>query len=221
MAISSFTPITDHDDRRQHSSLPMTINVSPMEAESLISPIKKFSIDEIGSSPFLKMYAFEIEKLSLQAHAHASASNSCHGGHDKLISASTVGGEDEYVIDLLLTHDKVSTLVETLLAVEAWRLFILKSSNSDDNDDDNVNDDEEDSEQDNNTRKGDKPSKSGSCIYRLAEQGNSLRVAFILHVETTIVSLLTLLFYRKENVLEINNEVLLSIVDYCARQMVS
>lgn len=222
MTISSFTPITTHDDRPQSTSIPLTVNVSPMEAESIISSIKTFPIQEIGSSAFLKMYGFEIEKLSLQAHASALNSSSVHQGSGvetrsgtgarDIHQATTIGGEDEYVIDLILTHEKVEPLVETLLAVEAWRLFILKSNFSNTNNQESCNDsDLGDNDDDNDT----------SNIHKFAQQGNSLRVAFILHVETTIVSLLTLLFYRKENVLEIETNLLLSIVDYCARQMVS
>ena len=212
MTISSFTPITNHDDRPQSTSIPLTVNVSPMEAESIISSIKKFPIQEIGSSAFLKMYGFEIEKLSLQAHASALNSSSIHHetGTGEKYGATAIGGEDEYVIDLILTHEKVEPLVETLLAVEAWRLFILKSNFS------NKNNDQCDSCEDSSL--GD---DCTSNIHKFAQQGNSLRIAFILHVETTIVSLLTLLFYRKENVLEIETYILLSIVDYCARQMVS
>ena len=63
---------------------------------------------------------------------------------------------------------------------------------------------------------------------RLAKNGNALRTAFILHVETTIVSLLSLIFFRgvPPELLEGSNgggggeDVLLSLVDYCARQLV-
>ena len=61
---------------------------------------------------------------------------------------------------------------------------------------------------------------------RLANNGNALRTAFILHVETTIVSLLSLIFFRgvPPELLEGNSssgeDVLLSLVDYCARQLV-
>lgn len=61
--------------------------------------------------------------------------------------------------------------------------------------------------------------------HRLAANGNVLRTAFILHVETTIVSLLSLIFYQgiPAGLLEGSHgdEALLSLVDYCARQLVS
>ena len=228
---SSLTPITHHH-HHHHDLLssptlsklsPPPIIVSPMEAESIVSSIRQFSISEIGSSSFLKLFGFQIEKLSLQAHASASASSS-HCG-----SGGGGGGEDEYVIDLLLTHDKVKPLVQTLLAIEAWRIFVLESPIStqvgqstdgfenvkeeNEGNDDVINDKNEGTAMDSTHT----PTK---FLESIAKGGNSLRVAFILHVETTIVSLLTLLFYRKENVMEIENRTLLSIVDYCARQMV-
>lgn len=182
-----------------------------MEAEYIISSIHEFPIQEIGSSSFLKMFCFEIEKLSLQAHASASNASwkDNNGKGDSLsVSEAGIGGEDEYVIDLLLTHNKVTPLVQTLLAIEAWRTFVLCSKQFKEPFDDEFYNDE-------------KVSDKSSLMEIVAKQGNSLRVAFTLHAETTIVSLLTLMFYRRENVMEIETSILLSIVDYCARQMVS
>ena len=57
---------------------------------------------------------------------------------------------------------------------------------------------------------------------QLAENGNALRVAFIIHTETTIVSMLSLIFYQgiPASFLEGDgDQYLLSLVDYCARSM--
>ena len=60
---------------------------------------------------------------------------------------------------------------------------------------------------------------------RLASNNNALRTAFILHAETTIVSLLSLIFYKgiPPELLDgcSGDDVLLSLIDYCARQLVS
>ena len=65
--------------------------------------------------------------------------------------------------------------------------------------------------------------------HKLASNGNALRVAFIVHAETTIVSLLNLVFYRgiPHGLLDGGgsssvggDELLLSLIDYCARQLV-
>lgn len=220
---SSLTQITHHHDISSSlSSSSSPIIVSPMEAESIISSIRQFSISEIGSSSFLKLFGFQIEKLSLQAHASASSSASSA----KIAALSTSiggGGEDEYVMDLLLTHDKVTPLVQTLLAIEAWRIFVLGGLSGQTKDSELLSEGDESNENDDDDDDGTITGHTQKMTFleRIAKGGNSLRVAFILHVETTIVSLLTLLFYRKENVMEIENSTLLSIVDYCARQMSS
>jgi len=194
---SSLTPISHYHDLSSASAEAIPTILSPMEAESIVSSIREFPIREIGSSSFLKMFGFQIEKLSLQAHASASNSPIIH----RHSNVNALGGEDEYVIDLILTYKKVSPLVQTLLAIEAWRTFILTSRLPSEG-------------------SGDKGSDIETLIELIAKQGNSLRVAFILHAETTIVSLLTLMFYRRENIVEIENSILLSLVDYCARRMV-
>ena len=65
----------------------------------------------------------------------------------------------------------------------------------------------------------------GGLAHRLVANGNVLRVVFILHAETTIVSLLNLIVYKgiPVGLLEGNfgDDVLLSLVDYCVRQLVS
>ena len=199
-----------------------------MEAESIISSIKHYPIQEIGSSSFLKMYGFQIEKLSLQAHLSAvNTTTTCASSlstKSPLTLLNNVGsgsGEDEYVIDLILTHDKISSLVKTLLAIEAWRVFILGSGKrecANNTIESTIENEEDHTEENSNTEMEVKAQIP--FMKQIAKQGNSLRTAFILHAETTIVSLLTLLFYRKDYVLEIDNAILLSIVDYCARQMV-
>jgi len=61
--------------------------------------------------------------------------------------------------------------------------------------------------------------------HRLASNNNALRTAFILHAETTIISLLSLIFYKgiPPELLDgsSGDDVLLSLIDYCARQLVS
>mmetsp|Transcript_5218 Transcript_5218/g.7951 ORF Transcript_5218/g.7951 Transcript_5218/m.7951 type:complete len:694 (-) Transcript_5218:12-2093(-) len=107
------------------------------------------------------------------------------------------GGGDEYVVESILAHDKLHVLVRTLLAVEAWRTHVLYRSDE-------------------------KMSSSSSSLAPLAaKNGNSLRCAFTLHVETTIVGMLNLILYRREGCEALNAEVALALVDYCARSMAS
>jgi len=115
--------------------------------------------------------------------------------------------DDEYIIDSILTWRKLGVLVKTLLSIEAWRNFVLLPAgnvaykNIDWN------------------RTGD--NKDDYLLPLLAKNRNSLRCAFILHAETTIVGLLNLILYRKESCEEMENDTSIALVDYCARQIVS
>ena len=97
-------------------------------------------------------------------------------------------GGDEYVVEAIFTFSKIPILVKTLLAVEAWRMYVLQSNR---------------------------------LARMVAKNGNSLRCAFTLHVETTLVGLLNLIFFREEACAEIDPETAVALVDYCARNMVS
>lgn len=125
----------------------------------------------------------------------------------------TEKNDGEYVVEAFWEQtDRIESMVETLLAIEYWRenvLFSKRNNNSDDEYDELNEVDGGENE----------------LADRLANNGNGLRTAFILHAETTIVSLLSLIFYRgiPPTLLEGSNrgdEVLLALVDYCARQLV-
>ena len=176
----SKTKIVDSEDGKQHNnndffdSLSTTVMVTVMEAEHIIDSLKSFPVDQIGSSEFLNMYAYQVERLSMQAHATAQRQDG-----------------DEYIVEAILTFGKLPILVQTLLAVEAWRTFVLF------------------------------PTKHESSLAsRMAENGNSLRCAFTLHVECTIVGLLNLILYRKDSCQELDSETSIALTDFCARQMV-
>lgn len=142
------------------------VNIS--EAENIIENLKAMSVSEVGNDEFLRQYGVNLERCSMQAHANA-ASNS-----------------EEFVVDSILSFSKFSALTKTLLAVEAWRVFVLPQLKS-----------------------------------RLAEKENSncLRIAFTLHVETTIVGLLNLALYKQDSCDELDSECAVALVDYCARCM--
>jgi len=83
-------------------------------------------------------------------------------------------------------------------------------------------------EEDDDVVAGTKNDIETKCLaHHIAANGNALRTAFILHAETTIVSLLSLIFYKGIPAGWLDNgsstsgdEVLLSLVDYCARQLI-
>jgi hypothetical protein len=199
-APSSLTPITDTNDFHNPSSaqsINLTI-VSIEESESIVSSLQPFPIDEIGCSSFLRMYAYDLERLSFQAH----------------ICAKRQDG-DEYVVDAILSYKKLETLIRTLLAVEAWRTLVLDSPPPSSKNRSNNNHKEASNGNDNENN------PDFTLAEKIAENQSSLRCAFVLHVETTLCSLINLVLYRKENAEELDSDSAVALVDYCARQMVS
>ena len=76
--------------------------VDPLEAERLVESLRKFEIEEIGCSAWLQQHEV-IERLNIQAHQSAASIS------------------DEYVLEALLTYDKLDVLVNDLITLEAWK----------------------------------------------------------------------------------------------------
>ena len=172
-SLKSLTKITeisgdaDATSRSFGTSIPLVVLVPAYEAEKCVQSIRSFPIEEIGTCAFMEMYACQVERLSLQAHASAREQ-----------------AEDEYVVEAILTHDKLTPLIETLLAVETWRTHVLPI-----------------------------------LIPDLAKR-NSLRCAFILHVETTILGLINLVLYKRHGCESLNAATSIALIDYSARCLV-
>ena len=75
------------------------------EAERYVEKLKKFSLIEVGNSEYLQQH-YMIEKLNIQAHQSA-ASNS-----------------EEYVLEALLTFNKIEVLIHNLILIETWKEFV-------------------------------------------------------------------------------------------------
>jgi hypothetical protein len=194
--------------------------VSPgFETTHLLSTLFPVPIFEIGSNKFTEAYCINLERLSIQAHLTAGANNE--------VAVNIIGGggesNSEYVVEACIEENKVESLVKTLLALEFWREHVLfRRSKADDTDGDEVKDEYSEL----NSVDGGEESGSVKQLQladRLAENGNALRTAFILHAETTIVGMLNLIFYKgiPPELFSGGDEVLLALVDYCARQLVS
>ena len=210
-ALKSYTAITSLEQSQNFKSnvgtttssnavaspTPSTFSLlSIPEAQSMIESLTFMSIPQIASSEFMTQYAYNVERLNQCAHWSAQLQTG-----------------DEFVVDGLVTHDKVKVLIHTLLAVHTWKIMVssaemeLEDSRGGDGRGEEV--EEQDSEE-NIT----KPFR-----HHLALHGNSLRVAFTLHVETTIITLLTLICYHADHITDLPQDYLISLVDYCARQM--
>jgi hypothetical protein len=72
------------------------------DVECIVYSLKSFQVSEVGSTDFLDM-AYNMQRLAL------------HMQTDSAVVAS-----------ILLLHDKMTVLVKNLLAVEAWRVFVLR-----------------------------------------------------------------------------------------------
>ena len=162
----------------------------------------------------MEAYCINLERLSIQAHLTAGVISARESVEITL--SNPVFGDDyssgEYIVESFLEHpDKIEGMVETLLALEFWRENVLFSRKNKRDEYDELN--EVDGGEDDVV-----------LAHRLASNRNGLRTAFILHAESTIVSLLGLIFYRgvPAALLEGNgDEVLMALIDYCARQLVS
>lgn len=80
----------------------LPVVIDPSEAERCVETLVKFNIEDVGSSKWITQH-LNIEKLNLQAHQNAMTNS------------------DEYVIESLLTFNKIEVLIHDLLIIEAWK----------------------------------------------------------------------------------------------------
>ncbi|TMW59277.1 hypothetical protein Poli38472_004346 [Pythium oligandrum] len=81
--------------------------VMPPEAEQLIEQLKNMPLEAIGASKDWIAYHHIIEKLNLQAHQSAARK------------------QDNFVVESLLTYQKMPPLIVNLLATEMWKAQIF------------------------------------------------------------------------------------------------
>jgi hypothetical protein len=95
--------IEDEVDTSNISSFPSIIQ--PSEAERYIEKLQKFQIEQVGSSDWLNQHQM-LEKLNLQAHQSAKSNS------------------DEFILELLLTYNKIPIIIYNLLIIEIWKEYI-------------------------------------------------------------------------------------------------
>ena len=76
--------------------------LSTFEAECLVSKYKLISIENIGNLEWMNQHEY-IEKLNIQCHKSAQSKH------------------DEYVVNEILTQDKLSTIIYNLISIEIWK----------------------------------------------------------------------------------------------------
>ena len=189
------------DEKSLHHNPSSESNVfimSGYEADGIVQSLETFPIEEIGSSLFMHMYTYNLERLSLQAHASATL----------IRSDPNLSTEDEFVVESILNFEKIPVLVQMLLTLELWRLNLMHSIPFNALDDERV------------CANYNQDLLNGSFLSYLASHGNTLRLSFILHTETTLVCLLTLVLFRRVSCHDMDCDTAIALVDYCARQMV-
>ena len=82
------------------------------EAERLVEEIRVFGIEEIGLKAWTKQHQV-IEKLNMQAQI------------------SVMNQSDEYVVEALIDHEKISTLIHCLIVCEVWKDTVLEKVQED------------------------------------------------------------------------------------------
>ncbi|CAM9226068.1 unnamed protein product [Ectocarpus fasciculatus] len=81
-------------------------------AERYVEDLKTFRVEDIGNAAWMAQHQ-SIEKLNLQAHQSAMTNS------------------DEYVLESILTFNKIPVLLNDLLAIEAWKDFVYPKLLSD------------------------------------------------------------------------------------------
>ena len=76
------------------------------EAERLIECLVEFDIDQVGSVEWMKQHEV-LSRLNLAAHA------------------AVMSKSENFVLDTLVTFDKVSCIIHELIVAEVWRTHVL------------------------------------------------------------------------------------------------
>ena len=106
--MTTTTIIQDQNNPSTSPYSPIHIQLTDLEIETILSNLQPIqNPSDVSSDAFLKSYAVDLERCSLQAHADAA--QQC----------------DERVVEAIVLYDKVSVLVETLVVVEVWREYVL------------------------------------------------------------------------------------------------
>ena len=90
--------ISDEDD----SPAFVTPILDYAEAERYVEELRKFEIEEVGSSGWMEQHR-RLEKLNLQAHQ------------------SAISNSEEFVLEAFLTFQKLDVLISELLIIETWK----------------------------------------------------------------------------------------------------
>ena len=91
----------------QEQDTPVTISalLSVREADELVSNLRVFTLQEVGSSTWLRQHQ-ALERLNAQAHQSAR----CPDSHD-----------GEFIVEAFTAHDKITCLLHELILLDVWK----------------------------------------------------------------------------------------------------
>lgn len=145
------------------------------EAERLVEGLRRFELKDVGSKAWMSQHQ-AIERLNQQAHQSARERS------------------DEFVLEAMLTFDKMEVLIYDLVLIEAWREHVYPKL---------------------------KTAICGGTEHDLAARRlrcRTLRAYFVLYHEATVVNFLEVLCYHA-HALGSAREAMLDLLDYCARRL--
>lgn len=76
--------------------------LSVFEAECLVAKLRLLDLEKIGGSVWMSQHE-SLEKLNIQCHASAQSKH------------------DEYVVNEIITQDKLSTVILNMVTLEIWK----------------------------------------------------------------------------------------------------
>ena len=91
--------ITEEEDDGPNFFAPI---IDYAEAERYVEELRTFEIEEVGNSDWMEQHR-RIEKLNIQAHQSAASNN------------------EEFVLEAILTFEKLDVLIHDLILIEAWK----------------------------------------------------------------------------------------------------
>jgi len=147
--------------------------IDSIESARLVDGLQEFNLADVGNAAWMKQHEV-LEKLNLQAH-HCVLSQS-----------------DNFVMEDLVTYEKIPLLVREMLVVEAWRERVFPG-----------------------VAAALRALLADPATAREAH-GASLRLYFILYHEATIANLLEVVLYH-DYAMVAADEMILELVDYGAR----
>lgn len=145
------------------------------EAEQLVEGLRRFNLEDVGSEAWMRQHK-AVERLNQQAHQSARERS------------------DEFVLEAMLTFDKMEVLIYDLVLIEAWREHVYPMI---------------------------KTAICGGIEEDLAARRlrcRTLRAYFVLYHEATVVNFLEVLCYHA-HALGSAREAMLDLLDYCARRL--